>query len=257
MATLVPGAQATDDTQAQAWLPQLAARNGDLAIERGLHQQIGWERRSDASGMAVVVYADRIDNPVIEAMGYFAPGDPRAGAILFDPISGLMRAAGPGFSTAGILATAQHRLPGGNLIRVVYANGDALALSGAPAPSAAAGMAQALAAARPRRAPMYSISLSGTLDGTGTRWRASYRWQPEDTVTSVAPYAAEAIEPYLNLHIRQSLHRRGDAAGGFEALLDVRNLLAEGYRPYLLSNGSVLVFAQDQRGIQGGLEFTF
>jgi hypothetical protein len=37
--------------------------------------------------------------------------------------------------------------------------------------------------------------------------------------------------------------------GGFEALLDVRNLLAEGYRPILLSDGSLLVFAQDQRSI--------
>lgn len=257
MATMVPDPQSADDTQAQAWLPQLAARNGDLTIERGLHQEIGWERRSDTSGMSVIVFADHIDNPVIEAMGHFAAGEPLAGAMLFDPISGLMRAAGPNFSTTGILASAQHRLPGGNLIRVGYANGDALALTASPAPSEVAGLAQALAAARPRRAPMYSISLSGTLEGTGTRWRASYQWQPENTVTSVAPYAAEAIEPYLNLHIRQRLHRHGDAAGGFEALLDVRNLLAEGYRPYLLSNGSMLVFAQDQRGIQGGLEFTF
>ncbi len=259
MTTLVPGPQLSDDTQAQAWLPQLSARNGDLAIERGLHQEIGWERRSDTSGMAVIVFADRIDNPVIEAMGHFGAGVPLVGAELFDRGSGLMRAAGPNFSTAGILATAQRTLPGGNLIRVSYANGDALALAlaAAPAPSAVAGLAQVLAAVRPRRAPMYSVSLSGTLEGTGTHWRATYSWQPEDTVTGVAPYAADAIEPYLNLHIRQPLHRRGDAAGGFEALLDVRNLLAEGYQPYLLSNGSMLIFAQDQRGIQGGLEFTF
>ena len=37
----------------------------------------------------------------------------------------------------------------------------------------------------------------------------------------------------------------------------MRNLLAQGYRPYLLSDGSVLIFAQDQRGISGGLAFTF
>jgi hypothetical protein len=41
------------------------------------------------------------------------------------------------------------------------------------------------------------------------------------------------------------------------ALLDLRNLLAQGYRPYLLSDGSLLFFAQDQRGISGGLAFTF
>jgi hypothetical protein len=39
--------------------------------------------------------------------------------------------------------------------------------------------------------------------------------------------------------------------------LDLRNLLAEGYRPFLLSDGSVLVFAQDERSLRAGLVFTF
>jgi hypothetical protein len=171
-----------------------------------------------------------------------------------DPASGLLRAAGQNYSTAGMTATYMRQLPGGNLIRVSYANGDALA---APNAVPSASVEQVVAASRPRRAQMYAISLSGTLEGTETRWRASYRWQPEDTVTRVAPYSADAIEPYLNLHICQPIHTRRDGAGGIEALLDVRNLLAEGYRPYLLSDGSVLVFAQDQRSVQGGLAFTF
>jgi len=76
-------------------------------------------------------------------------------------------------------------------------------------------------------------------------------------VTRVASYSADGIAPYLNLHLSQPIHTRRDGVGGFEALLDLRNLLAEGYRPYLLSDGSVVVFAQEQRGIQGGLAFTF
>ena len=118
-------------------------------------------------------------------------------------------------------------------------------------------MAQALGAAHPRRAQMYSISLSGTLDGTGTRWRASYRWQPEDTVTEVAPFDQDALEPYLNLRLRQPIHFSRDGSGGFVALLDVRNMLAEGYNPFILSDRSVLVYAQGQRSIRGGLAFTF
>ena len=50
-------------------------RNGKLVLERGLHQEIGWERKTDASGMTVLVFADNIENPVIEAMGHFAGGD--------------------------------------------------------------------------------------------------------------------------------------------------------------------------------------
>jgi hypothetical protein len=237
-------------------------RNGRLAIERGLHQEIGWERRTDTSGMSVVLFADRLDNPVLEAMSRSASGGSDAAglpAVLFDPASGLMRAAGPDFSTAGVLATVERRLPGGDLIRVSYANGDALAMASSSSQRAAAppNLLQVLTAVHPRRAQMYALSVSGTLDGTGTRWRASYRWQPEDTVTSIAPYAANAVEPYLNLHLRQPIHRCRDGVSGFEALLDVRNLLAQGYRPYLMSDGSLLMFAQEQRGFQGGLAFTF
>jgi hypothetical protein len=258
MTTVMQGGQDADETQAQNWLPRMSIRNGQLVLEHGLHQEIGWERTMDRTGMAVMVFADRIDNPVIEAMGHFASNGsataPSTAAYLMDPASGLLRAAGQNYSTAGMTATYMRQLPGGNLIRVSYANGDALA---APNAVPSASVEQVVAAARPRRAQMYAISLSGTLEGTETRWRASYRWQPEDTVTRVAPYSADAIEPYLNLHICQPIHTRRDGAGGIEALLDVRNLLAEGYRPYLLSDGSVLVFAQDQRSVQGGLAFTF
>jgi hypothetical protein len=254
MATLLPGSADTEDTEARAWLPKISARDGALAIEHGSHQELGWERRTDLSGVSVLFYADRIDNPAIEAMSRFSAGSSAAAPVLLDPASGLFRAAGPEFSTVGMAATFEHSLPGGNHIRFSYANGSALIMSSSPRP---ASLAQLLASARPRRAQTYALSLSGTLDGTGTRWRASYRWQPEDTVTEVAPFAVNAAEPYLNLHLRQPIHLNHDGLGGFEAVLDVRNLLAQGYRPYLLSDGSLLIFAQDQRSVRAGLAFNF
>jgi hypothetical protein len=257
MATFLPSGQNADETEARAWLPQLSIRNGDLALEHGLHQEFGWERRTESSTVGVLVFADNIDNPVLEAMSQFAAGDSalsNAATVLFDPASGLIRAAGPNFSSAGVLATFEGRLPRGNHIRLSYANGNALVLGTS---LQSAGLAQVLASAHPRHAQTYSLSLSGTLDGTGTRWRASYRWQPESTVTRIAPFAEDAAEPYFNLHLRQPFHLRNDGSCGFEALVDVRNLLAEGYRPYLLSDGSLLVFAQDHRSFSGGLAFTF
>jgi hypothetical protein len=254
MTTFLPGPQDADETEARAWMPAVSTRNGNLTLEHGLHQEIGWERHTDASGISVLVFTDRIDNPVIEAMGHFAAGNAAATAALFDNASGLLRAAGPDFSSTGVLASVERLLPGGNHVRLSYANGDALVM---PAAVRAPELAQVLAAARPRHAQMYSLALSGILEGSGTRWRASYRWQPEETVTGVAPYALDSTEPYLNAHLRQPIHVRLNGATRFEALLDMRNLLAQGYRPYLLSDGSVLVFAQGQRGISGGLAFTF
>jgi hypothetical protein len=258
LATALPAAADVEDGSAQAWLPKFAVREGRLAMEHGLHQEISWERSTDRSDVSVILFADRTDNPVMEAAVSRNTVGASASELLYDPASGLVRTAGPKFSTAGMVATAEHRLPRGNELRVSYVSGDALVLgttehSGAqPMP-----LSQLLASAHARRAEACSISLSGTLDGSGTRWRATYRWQPEDTVTSVASFATNAAEPYLNLQFRQPIHLRRDGAGGFEALLDLRNLLAEGYRPYVLSDGTVLVFAQDQRGISGGVAFTF
>jgi hypothetical protein len=260
MTTMLPGAPDSEETEAQIWLPALSARNGDLAIEHGNHQELGWERRTDHSGVAVLVYSDRIENPVIEAMSRFAAGDSSAATVLLDSASGLLHTAGPDFSSAGMAATFENRLPGGNHLRLNYATGDALVLSempAAPISSRPISLAQILSRTHPRRAQTYSLSLSGTLDGTGTRWRASYRWQPEETITQVAPFALDAANPYLNLHLHQPIHMRRDGSGGFDAVLDVRNLLAQGYRPYLLSDGSLLIFAQDQRSIRAGLAFNF
>jgi hypothetical protein len=257
MATMVPnrGTDGSDGSGAAGYLPRLAAHNGSLTMERGTHQEIGWERRNDDSGVAVLVYADNISNPVIEALGHFAvSGAAASTGALFDSGSNLLRAAGPSFSTAGVRASVEHRLPGGNNVRLSYASGSALVM---PAMTRLAPLAAVFAGARPRRAQTYAISLSGTLDGTNTHWRASYSWQPEDTVTPVDAFAQDANAPFLNVHIRQPIHLTRDGVGGLEALLDVRNLLAEGYQPYILSDGSVLIFAQDQRSLRAGLAFTF
>jgi hypothetical protein len=251
MATATPGTIRDDDTRAGAWLPAMSVRNGELVLQRGMHHEISWNRTTDNDRMSIVFFADTIKNPALDARGNAAAA---GGEALFDRTGGLLRTAGPGFSTQGVLASVEHRLPHGNQVRVSYANGSALVM---PALPRQVSISQVIAVAHPHRAEAYSISLSGTLDGTGTRWRASYRWQPEDTVTEVAPYSMEAISPYLNLRIRQKLHSNRDGSSGIEALLDVQNMLAQGLCPYLLKDGSLILFAQQQRGIRGGLAFTF
>jgi hypothetical protein len=254
--TIVPRMQQGSDTEASAWLPAFSVHNGNLAVEHGLHQEIGWERKTDSSALAVLFFADRIDNPTLEAMTHPAPGG--QGTIvanaLFDRSSGLMRAAGSGFSTVGLMATAERQLPGGNQVRVSYANGDALVI---PALQHTPPLSALLASAHPRRAQTYSISLSGILDGTGTRWHASYRWQPEETVTRVASFAAGATDPFLNVHLRQPIVNHREGARSVDVLVDVHNLLAQGFRPFVLNDGSVVIFAQAQRSISGGLAFSF
>jgi hypothetical protein len=256
MTTFVSSPAGADETDAATWLPALSEHNGKLAVEHGVHQEIGWSRQTDNSRMAVVVYSDNLQNPVMEAAAHFAAvaSTQMANSFLYDGASGLLHTSGPGFSSAGMTASVERQVSAGNSIRLAYANGDALVM---PALPRAVPLSQVLGETHPRRVQTYTLALSGTIDGTRTRWHASYRWQPSDSVTAVAPFAAGAEDPYLSLRIRQPICTRRDGSGGIEAMLDVRNLLAEGYRPYVLSDGSLLIFAQNQRGIRGGLAFTF
>ena len=253
LATMVqdPDAAAGQDAE----LPAYSVRGADLVMEHGVHQEMGWERSTDASQMAVLLYADEVKNPALEASANFVDGNgPASKAVLYDPQSGLLRTAGPNYSSAGLEASVQHTLPGKSLIRASYTTGDAVVMSALPQPVE---FSQLAASAHTRRVEAYALSFSGTLDGTGTRWQASYRWQPDDTVTEVAPFAVDALAPYLNLHICQTIHQSRKGSSGIEALVEVRNLLAQGYHPYLLRDGSIVLFAQDQRGFTGGLAFSF
>lgn len=256
MSTFVPGHPGGDTSEITAAMPTAVLRDGQLTMTRGMHQELGWERRTDASGMSVAVFSDRVENPALEAATRFAanPGGDLQTGVLLDSAANLLRAAGPSYASTGVTASIERMLPAGNRVRLSYANGDALVI---PAQTAPAGLAALLAEARVRRAQTYSISLSGTLEGTGTRWRASYRWQPEDTVTAIAPNAVDAAAPYLNLKVRQPIRINREGLASFEVLLDVQNLLAEGYQPFLLNDGSLLLFAQQQRMVRSGVAFNF
>jgi hypothetical protein len=45
--------------------------------------------------------------------------------------------------------------------------------------------------------------------------------------------------------------------GRMEALLEVRNLLAQGYLPLVSQDGQILYLVQSSRSIRGGVGFTF
>jgi len=239
------------------WLPILSEREGNLVLEHGLHQELGWSTTAGPAEMRLIIYGDNIENPLIEASGRLSAGEEAEQWALVDSASGILRAAGPNYSTTGMLASVESRLPGHNRVKLSYASGDALVLHSTGKPE---DIGTILMGAHTRRAQMYSLMLSGTAEGIGTRWRASYRWQPGDTVTEVAPFAVDASEPYLNIYIRQPIHLvhvNHEGPGSVEAQVDLRNLLAEGYQPFITSDGSHLYFAQAQRCVRGGLAFNF
>jgi hypothetical protein len=118
-------------------------------------------------------------------------------------------------------------------------------------------MGDTLASLSAERAYAGTAFADGKILRTGTTLRASYRWQPSRTLTTVDAFRVSDDGAYLSCTVRQSLGRLPGMPQGLEAVVDLQNLLAEGYQPYLSTDGKTLYLAQTPRALQAGLSFTF
>jgi hypothetical protein len=81
----------------------------------------------------------------------------------------------------------------------------------------------------------------------------SYRWVNGTTLTPVDMFNGSPgqSDPFLNVFVRQPL------GGHMEALIDIRNLLAQGYVPVMGSDGQTVYLVDSARSVRGGVAFTF
>jgi UDP:flavonoid glycosyltransferase YjiC (YdhE family) len=63
--------------------------------------------------------------------------------------------------------------------------------------------------------------------------------------------SAGQSDPFLNVFVRQPI------GGHVEALIDIRNLLAQGYVPVVASDGQTVYLVESARSVRGGVAFTF
>ena len=249
-----PGVQhANEIDRASTLSPALTEKNGSLLLEQGLHQEISYERHDGQLSWRMTVFQDHIDNPVVSGGGTLSLADWNSGNLIYDPNTDLLKATGQNFFSNGVLAQMRDKINDDTWFSISYAMGDALTMDNLPGKVS---LEDAIGGMHPRRAEMLAASMSGKLKQAGTQWRASYRWQPTDTVTAVDPFNGELPDPYLSFYLRQPLHCHMFPYR-VEALIDVRNLLAQGYRPFVTQDGSTLYFAQAERSVQGGLSFSF
>lgn len=234
--------------------PLFSEEDGKIRIEHGLHQELRFEDDTATRRALVAFYEDEVRSPVIGGGGSLSQQQVTGGDTLYDPVSQIFRVTGPGFTTGGFRASFAQKVGTSTWAAISYADGKALAFE---VPESALNIGEAVQGLNQRRAEAITASLESQLVRTGTGWRASYRWQPSDTVTPVAMYDSFGQGAFLNILIRQRVRCGHLFPKGTEALIDVRNLLAQGYRPFLTRDGSTLYFAQDERSIQGGLSFSF
>jgi hypothetical protein len=251
-----PGIQQVEDLDREAAVePKLGERDGRLQLEQGVHQEIAAGRSEGALHVKVVAWHERVDHPVVSGGGNISAADWAGGNLLYDETSDLLRASGQSFTGNGMLSEVEQRVNGSTWISFDVALGDALEMNGAASGSQT--LDQMLEGMKAHETPMCGAAVRGKLAASGMQWRASYRWQNPGTLTPVNALATGTADPYLSFLVRQPIRYRRMIPNGVEALVDVRNLLAEGYRPFVSSDGSTLYFAEAPRSVEGGLSFTF
>lgn len=251
-----PGIQQVEDLDRAATVePKLAQRNGHLVMEQGLHQEVGVALDHGDTRVKVTVWHERMDHAIISGGGSISAADWAGGNLLYDDSSDLLRATGGALAGNGILGEVEQRVNGSTWIAIDVGLGDALAM-GDVAPRTQS-LDQVLAGIKGRETPMVSARIRGKIAVAGTQWQASYRWQSASTLTPVNAFATGVPNGYMSFLVRQPIRYRRMIPNGVEALVDVRNLFAEGYRPFVSRDGSTLYFAEAARCVQGGVSFTF
>ena len=242
-------------------LPVTVTEDSGLVAEHGHHQEISVSRKLGHGMAQASYYQDSMDHPAVAGRGCLANGAPvlqsmgtPAFGVLQDPSTASFRFLGPAYSADGFNVMVSEPLSLGMWAAVEYSTGSALSGRKIADGMSLAEAADGLYAATGQSA---TFAVKGRLIRSGTKLRAAYRWQPTGLVTAIDPYRAFSDQAYLSLAVRQPIHAGRLLPPGLEGTLNVSNLLAQGYRPFLSSDGSTLVLTQTPRTLEAGLSVTF
>ena len=231
--------------------PRISLTDSRQTVERAHHSEVSLSHRFGKNTVEGAYYLDRIENPVITGIAdqYWGDGD-----VLPDMYGGTFNYNGGALSTSGMRLIYQRKLTDKISATLDYATGGVLTL-----PGGVWSLADVRDALCTERRHALAAKLSGTMPGSNTRWIASYRWTSGDALTPVDMFniSPGQADPFFNLFIRQPIPARHFIPAGMDALIDVRNLMAQGYHPVVGQDGQTVYLVQTARSIRGGVSFTF
>lgn len=237
-------------------VPVAMMNHGRLSVESGLHQEIVVTRKAGSGTVRVAVYHDAMTQPAVSGTNAASSAELAGAAATVDTETGSFRLLGASYSATGVSVAVAEPIGPAMWGSLEYATGSGLA-DGPDHPNADQNIAGAVAAFHPVSADVVTAAVDGKIACTHTKVRAAYRWQPDGVVTPVDAYDAGANQAYLNFYVRQAIRLGNLLPQGLEATIDVTNLLAEGYHPYLSADGRILYLAQAPRMVKAGLAFNF
>jgi hypothetical protein len=231
--------------------PHVSIAGFSPALERAHHHELSVSRRVGKNNLQMAVYSDRVLDPALTGVGDFLADN---GEVLPDLYSGTFTYRGRELDTRGLRIVLQRKLSSDVTATLDYGYGGVLDLAKDDVK-----LQDARESILIRDRHSLAAKVSGTVPRAGTRWVASYRWVSGQALTPVDMFNASAgqADPYLNIFFRQPIPGTSFLPGHMDALIDVRNLLAQGYVPLLGQDKHTVYLVQSARAVRGGVAFTF
>jgi len=229
--------------------PRVSIADFAPSLQKAHHQEVSLSRRLGKNNLQVAVYSDRVANPALTGVGDMAANS----EVLPDLYSGTFTYQGKDLQTRGLRVVLQRKLAADLTATLDYAYGGVLDLARTDVE-----LEDARQWLDVERRHAVAAKLSGTVPHAQTHWIASYRWVNGQALTPVDMFNSSAgqADAYLNLFVRQPIPL-GFLPWRMEAVIDIRNLMAQGYVPVVGQDGRTVYLVQSARAVRGGVAFTF
>ncbi len=231
--------------------PRVSVVGYASSLERDQHQEISLSRRIGKNNIQLAAYTDHIKNPALAGVGSVSTD---GGYILPDLYSETFTYQGRNLDANGVRIVMQRKVNANFTATMDYEFGGVLALDEEHGTLQDAASHMVL-----RNRHSVAAKVSGTVPVGKTKWIASYRWTDGAALTPVDMFNSSPgqADPFLSVFVRQPIPGTSFLPGRMDAVLDLRNLLAQGYVPVVGQDGQTVYLVQSARSIRGGLAFTF
>jgi hypothetical protein len=230
---------------------RVSLANFATRLESAHHQEVNLSHRMGKNNMQLAVFRDRVENTALLGTGAVTAAN---GFVLPDLYSGTFTYAGDTLNARGLRVVLERKFNSDLSATLDYSYGGVLDLS---KPDVEIKNAEKWIGTERRHA--IAAKLSGTLPCIHTRWITSYRWVDGPALTPVDMFNASPgqSDPFLNLFIRQPVPTLGFLPAHMEAIIDLRNLLAQGYVPVIGQDGQTVYLVQSARSVRAGVTINF
>jgi Carboxypeptidase regulatory-like domain len=255
-ATSEPGSRVdkgfdSETTDVDESAPRVSMVGYATTVEHAHHQEISLSHRIGKNNLQIAAYTDRISDPALSGVGEFTTDN---GNVLPDLYSGTFTYQGNDFHTQGARLVLQRQFSSELTGTFDYEYGGVVDLA---TPNTSLENVSQSSVSRKRQS--MAAKVTGTVPKSKTHWMASYRWINGEALTPIDMFNASAgrADPYLSLFFRQPIPGTGFFPGHIEAIVDLRNLLAQGYVPVVGHDGHTVYLVQAAKTVSGGVAFTF